>query len=38
MNIGLPELLVILAFLAVGALVIGGIVFVVVKLANRGRR
>jgi hypothetical protein len=38
MNLGLPELVVIFAFLAVGALIVGGIVFAVVKLANRGRR
>lgn len=37
-NIGVPEILALLVILALGALILGGIVFVAVRLANRGRR
>lgn len=38
MNLGPAELLFILVFLALAAAFIGGLVFLIVRLANRGRR
>lgn len=37
MNLGVPELILILVFLAVLALIVGGVVLLVVKLVNRSR-
>jgi len=37
-NLQLPELLIVLVFLLIVALVIGGVVYAAVRLANRDRK